>query len=110
MSNNYGLPEDAVALVRKRDCRCVYCHKAMVPPNTATWRGDWATIEHLNHRPPWNNPETIAICCGSCNSSRGDKPLPKWLESRYCQERNISLATVARPVQQYLRKRKGRKR
>ena len=102
MKNRYGLPEDDVTLVRKRDRRCVYCRKKMSPPGPAIWQGDWATIEHLNHLPPWDNPETIAICCGSCNSSRGNKPLLKWFESRYCMEHDISLSTVAKPVREYI--------
>ena len=102
MRNRYGLPEDAVAQVRERDRECVYCRKEMVPPSATTWRGDWATIEHLNHLPPWNNPQTIAICCGSCNSSRGSKPLLEWFESDYCREHDISPTTVAEHVRQFI--------
>jgi hypothetical protein len=100
--NRYALVEDAVALVRQRDRTCVYCHKTMMAPTAAKWRGDWATIEHLNHLPPWNNPTTISICCGSCNSSRGNRPLLEWLESSYCRTRGISRSTVAEPVQLYI--------
>jgi len=107
LSNIYGLPEKDLDLVRKRDRRCVYCHKEMAKPNTNAWRGDWATIEHLNHLRPWDNPKTIAICCGSCNSSRGKKPLLEWFQSSYCIERNISLATVAQPVLDYIKDFKG---
>lgn len=102
MRDRYGLPESVVTRVRERDRRCVYCHKEMVPPSLTSPRRDWATIEHLNHLPPWDNPETIAICCGSCNSSRGKKPLLTWLESAYCRERSISQTTVAEPVRRYL--------
>jgi hypothetical protein len=74
--NIYGLPEDLLSLIRTRDSNCVYCRKAMVDPGTQnSTQRDWATIEHLNHLPPWNNPETVAFCCGSCNSSRGAKPI-----------------------------------
>lgn len=100
--NRYGLPEDAVALVRKRDRICVYCQKEMSTPGTTRNRADWATIEHLNHLPPWDNPRTIAICCLSCNSSRGNKPLLKWFESSYCRTHKISLSTVAKPVRDYM--------
>ncbi len=72
MSNRYGLPKDKVELVRERDTKCVYSHKEMVKPDSTNMqrRKDWATIEHLNHLPPWNNPKTIAICCSCCNSSK----------------------------------------
>jgi hypothetical protein len=110
MRNRYGLPEDAVTLVRKRDRKCVYCKKKMLPPSPTTWRGDWTTIEHLNHLPPWDNPETIAICCSSCNSSRGNKPLLKWFESSYCLEHNISPSTVAKAVREYIGRSGGLKK
>jgi hypothetical protein len=75
----------------------------MSNPNENSWRGDWATIEHLNHLPPWDNPDTVAICCGSCNSSRGQKTIMEWFESKYCKENNISPLTVAEPVLAYIR-------
>src|SRR5690349_3805498 len=104
MGNRYGLLEDDVNRVRARDVRCVYCRKAMVTPGVrGSSTKDWATIEHLNNVPPWNNPQTIAICCGSCNSSRGAKPLLRWFESRYCVQRRIRPSTVAGPVLDYIR-------
>lgn len=63
MSNNYGLPENRLNEIRDRDKTCVYCHKIMNQPSIGGFRGDWATIEHLNYLPPWNNPDTVAICC-----------------------------------------------
>lgn len=107
MSNPYGLPEKDLERVRKRDVRCVYCRKKMVKPSKEAWRGDWATIEHLNHLPPWDNPATIAICCSSCNSSRGNKLITKWFESSFCKEKNISAQTVAKPVLFYIIKYEG---
>ena len=103
MSNIYGLPDKELELVRERDTECVYCNKKMFKPSPEAWRGDWASIEHLNHLPPWDNPKTIAICCGSCNSSRGKKTILEWFESKYCKEKNISLSTVAVPVLNYIR-------
>jgi hypothetical protein len=101
MSNRYGLPEAEVDRVRMRDTLCVYCRKRMFTPAPGVPRGDWATIEHLNHLPPWNNPRTIAICCGSCNSSRGRRTILTWFASAYCTTRNINPATVAKPVLDY---------
>ena len=107
MGNPYGLPEEEVERVRKRDRKCVYCHKKMAKPSKQAWRGDWATIEHLNHLPPWDNPKTIAICCSRCNSSRGKKTLLAWFESSFCRERDISPSTVAYPVLEYIRQYEG---
>jgi hypothetical protein len=107
MDNRYGLPEAEVERVKRRDTACVYCHKKMVTPCAEAKREDWATIEHLNHLPPWNNPETIAICCQSCNASRGNKTILQWFQSEYCIQRDISAETVAKPVLDYIKKFEG---
>lgn len=65
-------------------------------------RGDWATIEHLNHLPPWDNPATVAICCWSCNSSRGNRKLQDWFKMPYCLGKSINENTVTEPVRKYL--------
>jgi len=76
----------------------------MIESINANCRTDWATIEHLNHLPPWNNPSTVAFCCLSCNASRSNKKLLDWFKKPYCIERNINYATVARPVREYIEK------
>ena len=101
MANQYGLPDEELTKIRIRDKICVYCHKKMTDTN-ALDRRDWATIEHLNYLPPWNNPATVAICCGSCNSSRAQKKLVDWFKSQYCLDRNISVDTVAEPVKKFI--------
>ena len=107
MKNRYGLPESEVDRVRQRDSLCVYCHKKMFNSDSCSDRRNLATIEHLNHLPPWDNPKTIAICCQSCNSSRGDKPILEWFKSEYCKEKNITPSTVADPVLDYIREFEG---
>jgi hypothetical protein len=104
MKNKYGLPEEDLEKIRKRDKDCVYCHKIMTKAGSGGFRGDWATIEHLNHLPPWDNPSTVAICCGSCNSSRGAKTLPNWFKTSYCIEKNINIDTVSSPVRNYIQR------
>lgn len=101
MKNKYGLPEKELDKIRARDKACVYCYKIMLYPFDSKKRNDSATIEHLNHLPPWNNSKTVAICCGECNSSRGKKALKKWFKEPYCFERNINSETVAKPVKEY---------
>ena len=103
MYNKYGIPPRRLDEIRKRDVRCVYCHKIMTKPRDGGWRGNWATIEHLNFLPPWNNPNTIAICCGSCNSSRGIKKTTDWFKTNYCFKSNINEDSVAIPVQKYIK-------
>jgi len=108
MSNKYGIPEKELKQIRARDKTCVYCHKKMTNSKNGGWRGDWATIEHLNHLPPWNNPKTVVICCGSCNSSRGNKTLLDWFQTKYCldRNRNININTVAKVVKDYINQQK----
>ncbi|HEY4474277.1 MAG TPA: hypothetical protein VI957_03905 [Candidatus Paceibacterota bacterium] len=102
MSNKYGIPEKDERDIRARDGKCVYCRKEMVAPRDSARRKDWATIEHLNRLPPWDNPHTVAICCGSCNSSRRDTELLAWFKMRYCTASNINTKTVSAPVREYV--------
>lgn len=104
---NFGIPDNVLAEIRARDKSCVYCHKIMIDPYQTQKSKDSATIEHLNSDPPfhWSDglrEDGIAICCGSCNSSRGQKRLTDWFKSRYCIDRNINADTVADPVKRYL--------
>ncbi len=101
--NKYGLSEEKLNKIRKRDKNCVYCHKKMSDPVLGKDRKNWATIEHLNHLPPWDNISIVAICCGSCNSSRGKKRLTDWFKSKYCIENNINYNTIAKPVREYIK-------
>ena len=102
MLGKYGLKKEDLERVRLRDETCVYCHKKMIYPYNPNNRQDSATIEHLNHLPPWDNPKTIAYCCGSCNSSRGPKKIRDWFKTKYCMEKNININTVAKPVKEYV--------
>lgn len=104
MANKYGISEDVLKKIGARDKNCVYCHKPMIYPYVRKKQRDCATIEHLNHLPPWDNPVTVVICCGSCNSSRGKKLLLNWFLTPYCIERKrgINEQTVAKPVKEYI--------
>jgi hypothetical protein len=103
MSNKYGLPERELVRIKARDKNCVYCHKKMLYPYTRNNPKKSATIEHLNHLPPWNNPKTVAYCCGSCNSSRREKKIVDWFKKPYCIKKSINEKTVANTVKKYLR-------
>jgi hypothetical protein len=106
MSNRFGIPASVELRLRARDTRCVYCGKVF----SANSRRNMPSIEHLNERPPfyWQQglrEGGLAICCGSCNSSRGNKSLRDWFRTPYCTERAtpINASTVAEPVKRYLR-------
>jgi hypothetical protein len=76
MANRFGIPGDIEQRLRRRDNRCVYCGKEFSHGS----RRDMPTIEHLNENPPfyWRQglkEDGLAICCGSCNCSRGRKSL-----------------------------------
>lgn len=66
------------------------------------WLGDWATIEHSNNIPPWDNHWTVAICSGSCSSSRDAKQIVDWFVSGYCHRNNIYANTVAGVAVEYI--------
>jgi hypothetical protein len=46
--------------------------------------------------------ENIALCCRSCNSSKGQKLLADWLGSEYCRRRGIDSERVADVVKRAL--------
>lgn len=75
---NFGIPDDVLSKIMERDRECVYCHKVMINPYDVQNRRDSVTIEHLSPHPPyrWSDgmkPDNIAMCCSSCNSSRGKR-------------------------------------
>lgn len=100
MSNRWGIPKEVEQLVLKRDLNCVYCGILFLEddPNRRT-RKTW---EHIINDIRINGPENIAICCGSCNASKGNKLLSQWLESKYCLSKNITSNSVALVVQDYI--------
>ncbi len=111
MKTNYGIPQEKLDEVEKRDTDCVYCHKKYNLRN----KGDSKSIEHLNHIQEVDSvgkfiyegkpiSTIIAICCGSCNSSRGAKSLLSWFKEPYCIKNNINENTVAEVVKKYIDK------
>lgn len=110
MANSYGIPAYIEAEIRKRNKRCVYCHKPMIYPWLSSNRKDSATIDHLDHKPPFRyrpgqTKEDFAICCGSCNSSRGKKKLSVWLDEEFNKkDGKIRAKTIAPVIKKYLDK------
>jgi hypothetical protein len=100
MSNAWGIPEWLEREVRERDKFCVYCGVELlesVPRGCS--RKNVATWEHIINDAGIITRENIALCCSSCNSSKGTKILSDWLNSQYCKNNGIDKETVAPIIQ-----------
>lgn len=105
----YGITEENVRRIIKRDKVCIYCKKKMkMGDSVVNLQKDKATIEHFSNKVMHDENIYIGICCGSCNSSRSDHRLIDWFKKPYCIERNINEKTVAKPIKDYMLKKKGR--
>lgn len=54
-----------------------------------------ATWEHIINDARIVTRENIALCCTSCNSSKGQKVLAAWITSEKCINRGVTEATIA---------------
>ncbi|MBP9732446.1 MAG: HNH endonuclease [Candidatus Magasanikbacteria bacterium] len=96
--NNWNIPSWLEVEVRKRDTHCIYCgtkFNRSIKKYLATW-------EHIINDAKIVNRENIALCCCSCNASKGAKELSDWLASDYCKRKNITVKNVAPIVKQFL--------
>jgi len=98
--NNWGIPLEIETLVRSRDRECVYCHIEFNKAGT----GSGASWEHIINDIKITTAENIALCCRSCNSSKGAKSLRVWFSKDYCVKRNINESTVADIVRVHISK------
>jgi hypothetical protein len=94
--NRWKIPKALEAEVRTRDQACIYCGGIF---EAASKRGERMSWEHIINDADLVNRENIALCCISCNASKGTKELSAWLESMYCRNRGIHLGTIA-PIAQ----------
>lgn len=100
MANRWGIPKNVEELVKQRDLICVYCGTQFTIPGISyKSRPTW---EHIINDIRINGPENIALCCGSCNASKGSKQLEDWLSSKYCITKGITINTVSSVVREYL--------
>jgi 5-methylcytosine-specific restriction endonuclease McrA len=103
MSNKWNIPDWIEKKVMERDKYCVYCNVEMKEySHTKGTPRDKATFEHIDNYGSSSDENNIAMCCTSCNSSRGAKKLLDWFESPYCKKKNITKETVASPIKRYL--------
>jgi hypothetical protein len=100
MANRWRIPNEIEKIVLDRDFNCVYCGIKFIynDPCRRTKR----TWEHIINDININGSDNIALCCGSCNSSKGNKKLEDWLNSKYCFSKNINIETVAAIVKKHL--------
>ena len=101
MANNWNIPSWLEQEVRERDKSCVYCRVVFTPFLIS--RKTAVSWEHIINDAKIITRENIALCCCSCNASKGQKKLSAWLQSEYCRNRNINLDTVAPIIQQAIK-------
>jgi hypothetical protein len=94
--NRWKIPQALEAEIRARDQACIYCGGIFA---AASKRGERMSWEHIINDEALVNRENIALCCISCNSSKGTKELSAWLETMYCRNRGIHPSTIA-PIAQ----------
>jgi len=104
MANRWGIPKDVEEFVKQRDLFCVYCGISFtnIIPTYKT-RPTW---EHIINDIKINGIDNIALCCGSCNASKGRKFLEDWLTGKYCSTKGITKDNVAQVVKEYLNRQK----
>ncbi len=102
MANRWGIPKEVEVIVIKRDLACVYCGISFNDSDQN--RRTRKTWEHIINDIRINGTENIALCCGSCNASKGSKKLEDWLKSNYCETKKIKKDTVSDVVKTHLEK------
>jgi len=101
LANRWGIPKDVEGIVRQRDLSCVYCGVSF--NNSDPTHNIRPTWEHIINDIRINGPDNIALCCRSCNASKGAKFLNEWLSSKYCMRKGINEDTVATVVKNHLK-------
>tara|TARA_B110000046_G_C12968953_1_gene388061 strand:+ start:971 stop:1297 length:327 start_codon:yes stop_codon:yes gene_type:complete len=98
MANRWGIPINVENHVKERDKNCVYCGVEFKKDNVS--RKTNPSWEHIVNDIKINGIDNIALCCMSCNASKGAKLLEDWLESAYCKKKEISIYTVSKVVKE----------
>lgn len=102
MANSWNIPSWLENEVRERDKACIYCGVEFTSASLS--RKSAASWEHIINDAKIVTRENIALCCCGCNSSKGQKLLSDWLQTKYCIERGINIESVASIVKQALGK------
>ena len=91
--NRWNIPQDMEERIQHRDTECIYCRRPFSGLDGP--RGQRRSWEHIINDETLISYENIALCCISCNASKGAKGLSSWLGSRYCSLRGIGADTIA---------------
>ncbi|MFO6419695.1 hypothetical protein ACLBKS_05800 [Hylemonella sp. W303a] len=102
MANNWNIPDWLEKEVRDRDKACVYCGVEFTLAHQS--KKSAASWEHIINDEKIITRDNIALCCGGCNASKGQKRLSEWLKSKYCIERGITTSSVAPVIKQAIEK------
>ncbi len=100
--NRWNIPLELERHVLERDKGCIYCRLDFSQP--AVKRGMRPSWEHIVNDARIITPDNIALCCISCNASKGAKLLEVWLQSKYCFRKGITIESVAEVVRAALAK------
>jgi len=100
MTNKWGIPREIEKIVVERDLSCVYCGVDFSANHES--RKTKPSWEHIVNDLRIVTKENIALCCTSCNASKGAKLLEDWLQSTYCKAKDITKDTVASVVKNTL--------
>ncbi|MFT4855192.1 MAG: ferredoxin [Algoriphagus sp.] len=92
MSNRWGIPKEVKVFVRQRDLACVYCRVEF--SEGISDRKSKPSWEHIVNDVRINGTDNIALCCMSCNASKGAKFLEVWLETDYCKRKEITAYSI----------------
>jgi hypothetical protein len=98
MANRWGIPNDVENYVKHRDTNCVYCGIEFSEKNES--RKTKPSWEHIVNDIRINATDNIALCCMSCNASKGAKLLEVWLQSNYCRRKEITEENIAQVVKE----------
>ena len=96
MANKWGIPIEVEIIVKERDKNCVYCGVEFLESNDS--RKSKPSWEHIVNDIRINGKDNIALCCISCNASKGAKLIEDWLQSEYCKRKNITIDNIATVV------------
>ncbi len=102
MANRWGIPLEVENIVIKRDKNCVYC--GVIFSTSEKSRKNRKSWEHIINDIKLNGRENIALCCVSCNASKGNKSLNEWINGSYCKKKQITFESVSPIVKNHLLK------
>ncbi len=88
----WKIPRELALEVLARDVNCIYCRCTL---DLTGPRGGVHSWEHIVNDLAFVHPANIALCCVSCNASKGRKTLDAWLQSSYCRDRGITGTSMA---------------